>query len=426
MHIQDVDLDRGDVFSLVQSSAALPSIRIHERLTTAYQTFCHRAENFLGYQVNQDIDFSILKDFLSLHINNAGDPYIEGNYTLHSRKFEQAILEFVAHLLKVEHQDFWGYVTAGGTESNLQGLHVGRTFLERPMNLEMDTPPDPIVYFSEDTHYSIRKAANFMRLPYCTVASDSQGRIRVDALMDAILQQDPIQHPPLIVANIGTTFRGAYDDIEGIVNALKHHSIDRFYLHVDAALGGFFIPFLESLQSATLEAGARFPMFDFRLPIGSVAISGHKALGMPFPCGIFMTLRHHIAYQCDRIACLGTVDSTFSGSRNGLAPIFLWYAIASKGWTGLQQDALRMLEMANYAFKRLQEAGMNPQRNPWGLSVVFDQPEEWIVRKWSLATQDNQAHLFAMQHVNQPMIDEFVTDLQFCRQELAVGTVSGI
>ncbi len=44
---------------------------------------------------------------------------------------------------------------------------------------------------------------DMLRLPSETIPSDPLGRVRVDALIEAIVRNDPVAHPPLIIANIG-------------------------------------------------------------------------------------------------------------------------------------------------------------------------------------------------------------------------------
>ena len=50
-------------------------------------------------------------------INNLGDPFVTSNYGVHSRQFEQSVIDFFAKLWKIPNKkDYWGYVTTCGTE----------------------------------------------------------------------------------------------------------------------------------------------------------------------------------------------------------------------------------------------------------------------------------------------------------------------
>ena len=110
---------------------------------------------------------------------------------------------------------------------------------------------------------------DMLRLPSETIPSDPLGRVRVDALIEAIVRNDPVAHPPLIIANLGSTFTGAYDDVEEIVRRLSERGIEHYYLHVDAALGGFS-PALRGAADGPWREGT---IFDFRLPIPTASPS---------------------------------------------------------------------------------------------------------------------------------------------------------
>ena len=51
--------------------------------------------------------------------------------------------------------------------------------------------------------------------------------------------------PPIIFANVGTTMREAFDSVSEIKKVLKELAIPEYYIHVDAALGGMTLPFIE-------------------------------------------------------------------------------------------------------------------------------------------------------------------------------------
>jgi histidine decarboxylase len=55
--------------------------------------------NFLGYQVNEDLDYrEDFQEYLDYHINNVGDPFISGNLTLNTKVMERGILDYYAAL----------------------------------------------------------------------------------------------------------------------------------------------------------------------------------------------------------------------------------------------------------------------------------------------------------------------------------------
>ncbi|MCL1869087.1 MAG: glutamate decarboxylase [Promicromonosporaceae bacterium] len=78
-----------------------------------------------------------------------------------------------------------------------------------------------------------------------------------------------------VVAVLGTTFTGEYEDVEGIARTLDELAAaggPDVPMHVDAASGGFVAPFLDPDL-----------VWDFRLPrVRSINVSGHK-YGLTYP-----------------------------------------------------------------------------------------------------------------------------------------------
>ena len=54
----------------------------------------------------------------------------------------------------------------------------------------------------------------------------------------------------MVLLTIGTTFKGAIDDVDVILETLKEcgYSQDRFYIHFDAALCGLMTPFVNNVS----------------------------------------------------------------------------------------------------------------------------------------------------------------------------------
>lgn len=52
----------------------------------------------IGYPVNLNFDYTLLLPFLQYNLNNVGDPFVEGNFALHSKEFERQSLKWFAQL----------------------------------------------------------------------------------------------------------------------------------------------------------------------------------------------------------------------------------------------------------------------------------------------------------------------------------------
>ena len=343
------------------------------------QQLNRQAQNHAGYPYNLSYDYSSLFPFLNFSINNLGDPFVESNYKSDSRLFEQEVLAFFANLYQAS--DWWGYITSSGTEGNLYGLLLGR-----------ETYPDGILYSSADSHYSVAKAARFFKMPHIVVRSQLNGEMDYGDLHNKLASSCPA----IINLNIGTTFKGAVDNLDRILEVLEAKGIERFYIHCDGALGGMLLPYQKP------------GWVSFNRPIHSLSISGHKFIGCPFPCGIILTHKA-LVQSFDSIEYIGSKDTTIGGSRNGHAPLFLYYAIQQRQ-NLFKQEVRACVDKAANLYRQLKQAGYC-LLNSYSTTVVFPQPKADITQKWQLATQGNLAHVVVMQNHSYELLDRLSTEL---------------
>ena len=464
--------------------------------------------HLLGYQ--NGLNFNYEEDigkFLNYHINNIGDPFVFGNYTMNSKSVEKAVLDYYAELWKAKKphnpndpESYWGYVlTMGSTEGNLYGIWNARDYLagrkllvdesnyskysvrrkEYVHAIPMEDNPNaytPVVFFSEDTHYSIIKAMRVLNIPtfyeigkkfyprqnplndsgewtkeFSEVPSIGgklgSGAIDVDKLAVLVEFFASKGYPILICCNYGTTFKGAYDDVKVIGEKLmpifeKYGLIDRpviydrekhadvrngYWIHVDGALGAAYMPFIEMAykQKKLYSCG---PVFDFRLPwVNSIVMSGHKWIGAPWPCGVFMTKVKYQLFPPDDPEYIGSPDTTFAGSRNGHSAIVLWDHLACNSYESEINKAIKCEDLACYTEGQLKIVqSMYPnldlwiERTPLSLAIRFRRPNDEIIFKYTLSCQTlsidgserHYSHIYIMDSVTKELIDKFVNDLK--------------
>lgn len=340
-----------------------------------------RARSFVGYPCNQDFDYSELYPFLAYSLNNVGDPFGASNFAVNSHAIERKVVSFFAELLHAPKNEYWGYVTNGGTEGNMYCLFLAREML-----------PEGVVYYSEDTHYSVAKTLRLLRLRSIMIKSCADGSLDCDDLYETIRIHRDV--PPIVLANIGTTMTGAVDDVPRISQIFKDLAVPSHYIHCDAALSGMILPFVEGSQP-----------FDFSAGADSLSISGHKMIGCPFPCGIVLAKQGNVDRIARSIEYVGVLDTTLSGSRNALSPLFLWYAIEKLGWEGFSQMVRGSLEMAAYAVEKLRSVGIEAWRNEHSVTVVFPRPAGAVQAKWQIAVFGPIAHIITMPHVTRALVD---------------------
>ena len=341
----------------------------------------------LGYPVSQDFDYSRLNEFLKYPINNIGDPFEQTTNKVQTHKMETEVVDFFATMFRANPKDYWGYVTNGGSESNLYGLYLARELY-----------PNAMVYFSESTHYSIKKNIRLLNITSIVIRSQENGEIDYDDLANTL--QFNRDKPAIVLTNFGTTMKEAKDDVSKVKAVLRKSAIQDHYIHCDAALSGSYGAFLEP----------RVP-FDFEDGADSISISGHKFIGSPIPSGVIITRRSTKDRIAKGVSYIGSMDTTITGSRNGHSPLFLWYAIQKMGIEGLRARYKHSQEVAQYCKNELIKIGIEAWTNEGAITVVFPEISEAIKGKWQLAT-DDVTHIICMPNVTKEKIDEFIIDVR--------------
>lgn len=348
-----------------------------------------RSSVHFGYPYNLMYDHQELFNFMKYSINNLGDPYVPSNYSVHSRQFECAVIDFFAELWKAEKDTYWGYVTTSGTEGNLHAMLVAR-----------ECHPEGILYTSNETHYSIFKAARYYRMDLRSIPTLPMGEINYDLLEKEL---DENRHLPAIInVNIGTTVKGAVDNLDRIIDILTRLEIprERYYIHLDGALFALMMPFIDNA-----------PEISFRKPIDSIAVSGHKMLGCPMPCGVTLSRKENVKKVEEHIEYLNSVDTTIMGSRNGQSALYMWYSLRKKGLKGIQRDVEHCMETAVYLRDKLSDAGISCRLNDLSSTVVLERPvDDAFIKKWQLACEEDIAHVVVMPNVTRNKIDLFVEE----------------
>lgn len=494
---------------------ALPSSGLDDASRTAVlakleRYFADMQSRFLGYQTNQSLHLQQdMAKFLDYHFNNVGDPFAPSHFTLDSRAAERAVLAYYAKLWHAAPREYdskghltnpnayWGYVlTMGSSEGNNYALWNARDYLSgKTLMLEPDAnghhswvqdtaPADnqnaytPVAFYSQDTHYSVAKALRVLGIPTFyevgtkmyphanpldpngswDLAVPSQdgnagpGSIDVDKLVTLVEFFARMGHPILVNLNYGSTFKGAYDDVETICTRLTNevfipYKLDKrqvrygrdshnkeltdertgYWIHVDGALGATYGPFLQQAianQHADGHPGGKLPRFDFSIPeVSSIVTSGHKYPGAPWPCGIFMTKARLQMQPPAQPDVIGSPDTTFGGSRNAFSPLIMWNFLARHSEDAQIKMAAKAHQTAANAERKLAALPGDWQvaRTPYSLAVRFRRPSDNdIVHKYSLATVSlrdesgrrvDYAHLYVMPHVTDDLVDQLVGDL---------------
>ena len=473
-------------------------------------------ETFIGYQSNTFFNYSHLAEFLRIHTNNVGDPYAESNCQTNTRWIERNVLDYYASLWNIDwpgpHKDmkdnkeaYWGYcLTMGSTEGNMYGLWTARDYVsgkDLAIDVSLEPSPkgdtcamiqatpihpsnnnalEPVIFYSEDAHYSLPKTVALEQIktfyqvgsekypdecplpgyqgwPYEVPSTDGPfgpGTVDSEKLKALVTFFTGKGHTAIVVFNYGSTFKGAYDDVEkageaimkevaqqpgGLYNTFEVNYDDgtketfqrlKVWVHVDGALGASFMNFLEMAHKHG-ETDKVGPVFDFRLPfVCSITTSGHKWMGSPWACGVFMTRRKLVLKPPSIPNYVGSPDTTFAGSRNAFSPLILWNYISNHSYDDQVKAVLKCFDDLQYISDELHKMESVPgelkiETTPLALTIRFKRPNDQIIRAYSLGTEtvtyfDSSgkkgqfiyAHLFVMQSTKKDQIESFLEALR--------------
>ncbi len=364
-----------------------------KRLDRLYDSMNKACDKHAGYPCNMSFDYSELFRFMEFGMNNVGDPFGGTNFGLNTHAIEREMVHFFAGITKAPKDNSWGYMTSGGTEGNLYGLYIARELMGK----------GAIMYFSEDTHYSVPKIMRLLGTRHIMIRSAPGGEMDCEDFRETVrIHRD---RPTIVCATVGTTMTGATDDIVQIRSILSDFAITKSYIHCDAALSGMVIPFVSNP-----------PPFGFPTGVDSIAISGHKMIGSPFPCGVVVAKKENVDLIARNIEYVGALDTTIAGSRSALAPLLIWYAVKRYGVAGLKKLVRDSIRRAQFLIEKFGEQGVEAWRNENSLTVVFPRPSEKVTREWQLASKDDISHIITHPHLSVEKIGvvarEIAQDLQ--------------
>jgi len=319
---------------------------------------------------------------------NLGDPGLFPG----AAELEQEVIRMMAELLG--YPEAVGYLSTGGTESNIQAIRAARN--------ACDIDGGNIVV-PKSAHFSFDKIGDLLRLEIRKADLDE------DLKVDPGSVEDLIDNKTVSLVGIaGTTEFGQVDPIGKLAGIALDHGL---HLHVDAAFGGFVLPFLEDDWK-----------WDFKVEgVTSVSIDPHK-MGMSTIPGGGLLFRSSEDFE--RLAAHApyltlTKQKALTGTRSGAAAASIWAVMTLLGRDGFTKVIRRCMELSWQMVDGAREFGVEPAIEPI-MNVValkVGSPEkvrdELIERHWRVSTtqKPKAIRLVLMPHITQESVALFLDDL---------------
>jgi glutamate/tyrosine decarboxylase-like PLP-dependent enzyme len=332
------------------------------------------------------------------------------------QRFSSDIVAMSAGLLHADEPI--GTLTTGGTESNLLAVLSAR---ERGRAERGITTPE--IVLPRSGHPSFNKAAHYLGLRVVRVPTGADLKGDVAALRQAVTD-DTV----LLVGSAPSYTHGVVDPIPAMAAIAAERGIS---FHVDACVGGFFLPFVEKL-------GRAVPAWDFRVPgVSTISADLHKH-GYAAK-GVSLLLHHDVALQrYHTFEFSGWPNGryftqTFGGTRAGGAIAAAWAVMRYLGEEGYLRIVAQSLRLTRAFIDGINaitglEVWGDPVMNKFGygsrvldITAVADQLES---RGWYVGRQQDPPGInMHVLPVHQPIVEEYLRDLAEATERVASGEV---
>jgi tyrosine decarboxylase/aspartate 1-decarboxylase len=305
-----------------------------------------------------------------------------------------------------------GNLVSGGTEANLIAMLVARESARARGKLT----DRPEVVVSSTVHFSFTKIFGLLGLTPVVVPVDDALRLPAGEVARRIGE-----HTVAIVATAGSSEFGVVDAVDEIGPALSGHDV---HLHVDAATGGFIIPFAREL-------GHDLPQFDFTVDgVDSITIDPHKYGLANVPAGaiLFKGAQDAGRFAFDSFFVDTPVHNTLLGTRPGSAAISTYAVLEHLGREGFTAITRTNFEVTEHLMAGLRAAGHElataPQLNIVVVKMEHATRISQLLESWGWIVSTSKRfgetlRLVVTRHVTAQMIDEFLPVLERARAHVA-------
>jgi len=313
-------------------------------------------------------------------------------------ELEKEVISSLGELL--HNPDAYGNIVTGGTEANFLALWAYR---------ELSGKHTIIV--PETAHFSLYKSANILNLKTKTVKVTEQRQMDI-AETEKAIDDDTF----CIVGIAGTTELGVIDPISELSALCLKHNL---YLHIDAAFGGFVIPFMKDLGYDIID-------FDFSLPgVSSITIDPHKMGLCPIPAGGILfrneELTKKIKWRVSYLSGGHTEQTTFVSSRSGAAVIAVWGMLNYLGYEGYNDIIQSCMHVTDYLVAELDKIDelypiQHPTMNIVGVasnkSNIVLIAEAMRDKGWAISLFTEHLRIVLRQSVTKKVINKFIHDIK--------------
>ena len=353
--------------------------------------FTFKSGKIIGSMCTQPHEIAI-QAYVKFLDTNLGDPELFPG----TKEIEDSLKKYILKLLNAP-KSAGGVVVSGGTEGNITAMWLAKEISKKNE-----------IIIPKSAHFSFEKIASIM----------SMKLIPLDLTKDFVvdinnLKKNINKNTAAVIGIAGSTELGTIDPIPELSDICYNENI---FLHVDAAFGGYVIPFLKEL-------GYNVPEFDFKLKgVSSISIDSHKMGYSAIPLGL-LTVRDKNWF--DRISvishCINSqIQIGVLGTRSG-GPVAAAYAVYKLlGRNGYKKLIESCMNLTHYTKKEIEKSGLKlivePEMNVLAIEInkldeVYNKLSDlgWKVNK---IDRISSLRVVIMPHIKKETIDQFIEALK--------------
>lgn len=270
-------------------------------------------------------------------------------------KIEEETINLLKQLFDLP-QAYSGAFVTGATMANFVGLAIGRQWVANELGFDIaqngmySLPPIKII--SAAPHSSILKSLSMLGMGrnnmHYIPSINGREAIDIEALENCLKQNNGT--PCIVVASAGTVNTVDFDDLKQIGELKKKYN---FFLHVDAAFGGFAAcsPKYKELMEGIDDAD-------------SITVDAHKWLNVPYDSAMQFTKHTKLQIQVfqNNAIYLGELSEnpdfvhlTPENSRR-LRALPAWFTLKAYGSNGYKEIVERNCSSAEVLSKKIEES----------------------------------------------------------------------
>jgi glutamate decarboxylase len=286
-----------------------------------------------------------------LFMENAGKNFIDQDEYPYSNLIQDRVINILARLYHAPtDEEPVGTSAIGSSESILLGLLAHKWNWKKKRESEGKSTDNPNIIFGEDVHVVWKKFARYFDVEPRILPMDHDNFV-----LDVDQVRENLDENTICVGTVvGTTFTGDMDPVEEINQMLEEVKEEKGWdipIHVDAASGGFVVPFiLPDLK------------WDFRLSqVKTINVSGHK-YGLVYPGAGFLIFRDNGDLPDDlifEVNYLGGVMPTYNlnFSKGASTVITQYFNLLNLGREGYEALMHVLMVNTNYLANMMEKSG---------------------------------------------------------------------